>query len=160
LIAGNVPPHLLRMLGSYQVHINEAFILVINYWYSVSPFPPSLPPSPPPHNAQDWRVHYEQMHAHKEGIESTLSETRVYLDKLHQEISKTLEKITSREKYINNQVRLYVHGASVHARYVCTCTVRLYMHGASVHARYVCTCTVRLYMHGTSVHARYVCTCT
>ena len=44
------------------------------------------------------------MHAHKEGIESTLSETRVYLDKLHQEISKTLEKITSREKYINNQV--------------------------------------------------------
>ena len=26
------------------------------------------------------------------------------LDKLHQEISKTLEKIASREKYINNQV--------------------------------------------------------
>ncbi len=44
------------------------------------------------------------MHAHKEGIESTLSETKVYLDKLHQEISKTLEKIGSREKYINNQV--------------------------------------------------------
>ena len=55
---------------------------------------------------QDWRAHYEQMHAHKEGIESTLSETRVYLDKLHQEISKTLEKISSREKYINNQVRI------------------------------------------------------
>lgn len=43
------------------------------------------------------------MHAHKEGIESTLSETKIYLDKLHQEISKTLEKISSREKYINNQ---------------------------------------------------------
>ena len=28
------------------------------------------------------------------------------LDKLHQEISKTLEKIASREKYINNQVKL------------------------------------------------------
>ena len=55
-------------------------------------------------HVQDWRVHYEQMHVHKEGIESTLSETQVYLDKLHQEISKTLEKITSREKYINTQV--------------------------------------------------------
>jgi len=63
------------------------------------------PPSCYTHaHVQDWRVHYEQMHVHKEGIESTLSETQVYLDKLHQEISKTLEKITSREKYINTQV--------------------------------------------------------
>lgn len=44
------------------------------------------------------------MHIHKNGIESSLSETKIYLDKLHQEISKTLEKIGSREKYINNQV--------------------------------------------------------
>ena len=61
-------------------------------------------------HAQDWRVHYEQMHVHKEGIESTLSETQVYLDKLHQEISKTLEKITSREKYINTQVHTHLTG--------------------------------------------------
>ena len=44
------------------------------------------------------------MHTHKDGIDVTLSDTKVYLDKLHQEISKTLEKVASREKYINNQV--------------------------------------------------------
>ena len=44
------------------------------------------------------------MHTHKSGIDATLSDTKVYLDKLHQEISKTLEKIASREKYINTQV--------------------------------------------------------
>lgn len=56
--------------------------------------------------SQDWRAHYEQMHTHKESIDATLSDTKVYLDKLHQEISKTLEKVASREKYINNQVLL------------------------------------------------------
>lgn len=44
------------------------------------------------------------MHTHKDDIDATLSDTKVYLDKLHQEISKTLEKVASREKYINNQV--------------------------------------------------------
>ena len=53
---------------------------------------------------EDWRGHYEQMHVHSDGITAALSETKGYLDKLHQEIAKTLEKISSREKYINNQV--------------------------------------------------------
>lgn len=53
---------------------------------------------------QDWRVHVEQMHQHKEGIETSLTETKTYLDKLHDEITRTLEKINSREKYINNQL--------------------------------------------------------
>ncbi|XP_030309954.1 intraflagellar transport protein 57 homolog [Calypte anna] len=53
---------------------------------------------------KDWRVHVDQMHQHKDGIESSLKETRGYLDKLHNEISRTLEKINSREKYINNQL--------------------------------------------------------
>ena len=44
------------------------------------------------------------MHQYKGKIHSTLSETTVHLDKLHQEITKTLEKIESREKYINKQV--------------------------------------------------------
>lgn len=44
------------------------------------------------------------MHVHSEGITAALSETKGYLDKLHQEITKTLEKICSREKYINTQV--------------------------------------------------------
>lgn len=53
---------------------------------------------------QDWRGHYEQMHTHSDGITAALSETKGHLDKLHQEIIKALEKIGSREKYINNQV--------------------------------------------------------
>ncbi|XP_029434332.1 intraflagellar transport protein 57 homolog [Rhinatrema bivittatum] len=53
---------------------------------------------------KDWRIHVDQMHQHKEGIESSLKETKGYLDKLQNEISKTLEKVGSREKYINNQL--------------------------------------------------------
>ncbi|XP_059828317.1 intraflagellar transport protein 57 homolog isoform X1 [Hypanus sabinus] len=53
---------------------------------------------------KDWRVHVDQMHQHKEGIETSLKETKSYLDKLQDEISRTLEKVSSREKYINNQL--------------------------------------------------------
>lgn len=53
---------------------------------------------------KDWRTHYEQMQQHSEGIKSSLTETKGHLDKLHHEISRTLEKISSREKYINNQL--------------------------------------------------------
>ena len=45
------------------------------------------------------------MHSHQDAIESKLADTKVYLDKLQQEIGRTLEKIGSREKYVNNQVR-------------------------------------------------------
>lgn len=44
------------------------------------------------------------MHQHKDGIESSLTETKTHLDKLQNEITRTLEKISSREKYINNQL--------------------------------------------------------
>lgn len=57
---------------------------------------------------RDWRGHYEQMHVHSDGITAALSETKGYLDKLHQEITKTLEKIGSREKYINNQLEHHI----------------------------------------------------
>uniref|UniRef100_A0ACB8FGP6 Intraflagellar transport protein 57 n=1 Tax=Sphaerodactylus townsendi TaxID=933632 RepID=A0ACB8FGP6_9SAUR len=67
---------------------------------------------------KDWRIHVDQMHQHKDGIESALKETKLlmfmvhlyqiilhgYHDKLHNEISRTLEKVGSREKYINNQL--------------------------------------------------------
>uniref|UniRef100_A0A4X2L7H1 Intraflagellar transport protein 57 homolog n=1 Tax=Vombatus ursinus TaxID=29139 RepID=A0A4X2L7H1_VOMUR len=53
---------------------------------------------------KDWRIHVDQMHQHKGEIESALKETKGFLDKLHNEISRTLEKISSREKYINNQL--------------------------------------------------------
>ncbi len=37
-------------------------------------------------------------------IDESLKETKTNLEKLYEEISKTLEKISSREKYINNQL--------------------------------------------------------
>ncbi|KAI8767462.1 intraflagellar transport protein 57 isoform X1 [Biomphalaria glabrata] len=53
---------------------------------------------------KDWRVHLEQMHQHHDGIKTSLNESKVHLDKLQDEISRTLEKIASREKYINSQL--------------------------------------------------------
>eukprot|EP00064_Thunnus_orientalis_P022044 superscaffoldBa00007101_g22224 len=64
----------------------------------------------------DWRVHVDQMHQHRDGIKSSLKDAKVrsltrftaamtsYLDKLQEDIGKTLEKVSSREKYINNQL--------------------------------------------------------
>jgi estrogen-related receptor beta like 1 len=53
---------------------------------------------------QDWRTHIEQMHTFQHSIEESLKETKSYLEKLYDEISRTLEKISSREKYINSQL--------------------------------------------------------
>ncbi|NWR69649.1 IFT57 protein, partial [Centropus unirufus] len=57
---------------------------------------------------KDWRIHLDQMHQHQDGIESSLKETRGYLDKLHHEISRTMEKINSREKYINSELEHFI----------------------------------------------------
>ncbi|XP_066509090.1 intraflagellar transport protein 57 homolog isoform X2 [Hoplias malabaricus] len=53
---------------------------------------------------KDWRIHVSQMHQHQEGIKTSLKEATGYLDKLLEEISKTQEKVGSREKYINSQL--------------------------------------------------------
>lgn len=55
-------------------------------------------------DAKDWRSHIEQMHQHRKEIGESLSVTKNQLDKLHSEITRTLEKIGSREKYLNNQL--------------------------------------------------------
>ncbi|KAI8843317.1 Intraflagellar transport protein 57 [Chytriomyces hyalinus] len=52
---------------------------------------------------KDWRIHLEQMATNHSTIISSLSESKSQLGKLHGEIEKTLEKISSREKYINTQ---------------------------------------------------------
>ncbi|KAJ3056522.1 Intraflagellar transport protein 57 [Rhizophlyctis rosea] len=75
---------------------------------------------------KDWRIHLDQMHLHQkvghrlmmkhhgkkinkaydwilQTIGTSLIDTRGQLTKLHTEIEKTLEKISSREKYINTQ---------------------------------------------------------
>ncbi len=51
----------------------------------------------------------EQMHSHQDGISSSLKDTKSYLDKLYNEITRTLEKVASREKYINNQLEHLLH---------------------------------------------------
>ncbi|XP_075993700.1 intraflagellar transport protein 57 homolog [Genypterus blacodes] len=51
---------------------------------------------------KDWRSHMEQMHQHRDHIASSQMETKC--DRLQQHISKTMEKVYSREKYINNQL--------------------------------------------------------
>jgi intraflagellar transport protein 57 len=49
------------------------------------------------------------MHTFQGSIDDSLKETKSYLEKLYDEISKTLEKISSREKYINNQLGDSMH---------------------------------------------------
>jgi estrogen-related receptor beta like 1 len=53
---------------------------------------------------RDWRSHYEQLHQHKDSIDDLFTANKGQLDKLSSDISKTLEKIASREKYINSQL--------------------------------------------------------
>lgn len=57
---------------------------------------------------KDWRVHVDQMHQHSDGIKTSLKEAKSYLDRLQEDIGKTLEKVSSREKYINNQLELLI----------------------------------------------------
>jgi len=57
---------------------------------------------------KDWRTHVEQMQEHKHRIETSFVEAGSQLDKIQNDIQKTLEKIGSREKYINNQLESLV----------------------------------------------------
>lgn len=53
---------------------------------------------------KDWRNHLDQMHQHTNTINASLAEMLPQLNKLQDEISRTLEKIGSRETYVNNQL--------------------------------------------------------
>lgn len=44
------------------------------------------------------------MHQHQEGINTSLQDAKGCLFKLREDISKTLEKVSSREKYLNTQL--------------------------------------------------------
>ncbi|KAJ3172948.1 Intraflagellar transport protein 57 [Geranomyces variabilis] len=56
-----------------------------------------------PNDNKDWRIHVENMRHHQNLISNSLTSTRTHLQKLHTEISTQLEKLSSREKYINTQ---------------------------------------------------------
>ena len=57
---------------------------------------------------RDWRAHQAQMSKHKSGIEANFVESKQQLGRIQAEIQKTLEKIGSREKYINGQLETLV----------------------------------------------------
>ncbi|CAH1261420.1 IFT57 [Branchiostoma lanceolatum] len=89
--------------GSKPVEIMESTTDAAEWKLEVERVLPSLKVHIKADN-KDWRAHFEQMLQHRDGIEHSLTESRGHLDKLHQEITRTLEKIGSREKYINNQL--------------------------------------------------------
>eukprot|EP00117_Sycon_ciliatum_P004449 scpid40967/ scgid8819/ Intraflagellar transport protein 57 homolog len=53
---------------------------------------------------KDWRVHTQRIDKHTHEINEQLADTRQQLSKLHDDISKALEKMGSREKYVNTQL--------------------------------------------------------
>ncbi|KAJ3272083.1 Intraflagellar transport protein 57 [Terramyces sp. JEL0728] len=65
-----------------------------------------------PNDNKDWRLHLQQMDHHQKNIQETKVETHAQLTKLHSEIEQSLEKIASREKYINSQFETQVYQAN------------------------------------------------
>ncbi|PRD23575.1 UNVERIFIED_CONTAM: ift57 [Trichonephila clavipes] len=59
-------------------------------------------------DSRDWRSHLEQIRQHRKNIDETMTSTKSQLDKLYTDISRSLEKIGSREKYLNNQLEQLV----------------------------------------------------
>lgn len=55
-------------------------------------------------SGRDWRLHNEQMKQHRSNINTKLASTKIQLDKLHRNISETLEKVSIREKYLNREL--------------------------------------------------------
>ncbi|EFA02064.2 Intraflagellar transport protein 57 homolog-like Protein [Tribolium castaneum] len=53
---------------------------------------------------RDWRSHLEQMKQYKVSVDSSLGVVKTQLEKLHKEISQTLDKIASREKFLNREL--------------------------------------------------------
>lgn len=61
-----------------------------------------------PLDTRDWRHHLEQLSKHKTEIEESLPATKSQLDKLYDEISNTVEKISTREKHLNANLEPYL----------------------------------------------------
>jgi len=66
---------------------------------------------------EDWRDHVDQMHQFSDAIELCMKETRGQLERLADDISRTLEKIASRERYVNQELHYQLNGLkSAHDR--------------------------------------------
>lgn len=55
-------------------------------------------------DSRDWRTHLEQMKNYKNNIDEALGTTKTQLEKLHKEITLTLDKLGNREKYLNREL--------------------------------------------------------
>jgi estrogen-related receptor beta like 1 len=65
---------------------------------------PQLLPDKKRHEKLDWRSHVDEMHMHQRNIDDALKETSAQLSRLYDEIHRTLEKVASREKYLNSHL--------------------------------------------------------
>jgi len=55
-------------------------------------------------DGKDWRAHLESTHSHQETIIKALPDSKAQLDKVEAEVATALEKIDSREKFVNTQL--------------------------------------------------------
>lgn len=53
---------------------------------------------------RDWRAHLEQMKQLRANIATDMNSTKTHLNKIHNDISNTFDKITTRETYLNRQL--------------------------------------------------------
>lgn len=53
---------------------------------------------------RDWRSHLEQMRQHQSTIDINFGTAKGQLEKLHKDISSTLDKVSNREKYFNREL--------------------------------------------------------
>jgi len=54
-------------------------------------------------DTKDWRSHLEQAHNHKKEIEQLLPDSKSHLDRVRDDVTGELEKISTRERFLNGQ---------------------------------------------------------
>lgn len=55
-------------------------------------------------DSRDWRAHLDQMKQHRSNINVNLSGTKSQLEKLYNDLGNTVDKIKTREMYLNRQL--------------------------------------------------------
>mmetsp|Transcript_39173 Transcript_39173/g.97041 ORF Transcript_39173/g.97041 Transcript_39173/m.97041 type:complete len:223 (+) Transcript_39173:19-687(+) len=65
-------------------------------------------------DAKDWRSHLEAAHKHQEQISRTFPEVKVMLDHVADDVAQILEKIATRERFVNSQLEPLAQEFQVH----------------------------------------------
>ncbi|CAL8090010.1 unnamed protein product [Calicophoron daubneyi] len=55
-------------------------------------------------DAKDWRAHLEEMRRYQQDIDKNYADAKGQLTRLHDDLTRALDKINSREKYVNSQL--------------------------------------------------------